>query len=359
MAANTPTPTLSSTVAGLHPASFAMVMATGIVSVAAQLQGFPRIAQSMLVLNVVLYAVLWILTAIRITTYTKNVYADVLDHNRCVGFFTLVAGTCVLGNEFVVVVNRPQIAIALWYFGIGLWAFITYTIFTVLTVKKDKPDLNNGINGAWLVAVVAAQSISVLGGLVAPQYSEGRDVVLFFALVMWLGGGMLYIWIIALIFYRYTFLSLDPRQLAPPYWINMGAMAISTLAGVVLISQAADSHLLTELLPFLKGLSLLFWATATWWIPLLVLLGIWRHILRKVPLNYDVVYWSAVFPLGMYAACTHRLVDTMGQTFLTSIPKYFFIIALCAWAATFLGLLTRCVRVVGQRFRPLPETTQP
>lgn len=357
MAANTPTPILSSAVAGLHPASFAMVMATGIVSVTAQFQDVPRLAQAMLVLNVVIYGILWILTIIRLFAFPKNVYADVLDHNRCVGFFTLVAGTCVLGNQFVVVANRPQFAIGLWYLGIGLWAFITYTIFTVLTVKKDKPDLNNGINGAWLVAVVAAQSISLLGGLVAPQYSNGRDVVLFFALVMWLGGGMLYIWIIALIFYRYTFLPLDPRQLAPPYWINMGAMAISTLAGVVLVGRAADSHLLTELLPFLKGLSLLFWATATWWIPLLVLLGIWRHLLRKVPLNYDVVYWSAVFPLGMYAACTHRLVETMNQTFLSSIPEYFFVIALCAWAVTFLGLLVRCAHVLGQKFRPLTATT--
>lgn len=357
MALNSSTPTLSSVVADLHPAAFAMVMATGIVSVAAQLQGFPRLAMAMLALNIVIYATLWMLTAIRAFKFTKCIYNDLLDHNRCVGFFTLVAGTCVLGNQFVVVADRPQVAIWLWYFGIALWALITYTIFTVLTVKQNKPDLNNGLNGAWLVAVVAAQSVSVLGSLVAPQYSAGRDAVLFFALVMWLGGGMLYIWIIALIFYRYTFLPLDPRQLAPPYWINMGAMAISTLAGVVLASRAADSNLLNELVPFLKGLSLLFWATATWWIPLLVLLGIWRHILRKVPLNYDVVYWSAVFPLGMYAVCTHRLIDTIGQPFLTPIPKYFFAIALCAWVVTFLGLIGRCARMLGQKFRPLAATT--
>jgi tellurite resistance protein TehA-like permease len=350
----TPTPTFSSAVAGLHPASFALVMATGIVSVAAELRGLPQLAQALVWLNVVFYLGLWVLTLARAILYPAHVYADVLDHNRCVGFFTLVAGTCVLGNQFVVVVDRPQLAMGLWYFGIVLWAIITYTIFTVLTVKKDKPDLNNGINGAWLVAVVAAQSVSVLGGLLAPQYGAGREAVLFFALVMWLGGGMLYIWIIALIFYRYTFLPLDPRQLAPPYWINMGAMAISTLAGVVLVSRAADSPLLTDLLPFLLGLSLLFWATATWWIPLLILLGIWRHLLRKVPLTYDVVYWSAVFPLGMYTVCTHRLVDATGLSFLAPIPKYFFVIAMVAWAVTFWGLLWRCASQRPPRRQGLP-----
>jgi len=134
--------------------------------------------------------------------------------------------------------------------------------------------------------------------------------------------------------------------LAPPYWINMGAMAISTLAGAVLVSRASDSDLLTALLPFVKGLTLLFWATATWWIPLLVLLGVWRHIVRKVPLTYDVVYWSAVFPLGMYTACTHRLVETVDVPFLDVVPRYFVFLALAAWALTLFGLLWRQVRAL-------------
>jgi tellurite resistance protein TehA-like permease len=208
-------------------------------------------------------------------------------------------------------------------------------------VKKEKPSLDEGLNGAWLVAVVAAQSVSVLGGLLAPEYHSGRELALFFALAMWLGSGMLYIWIIALIFYRYTFFPLDPKQLAPPYWINMGAMAISTLAGAVLAERASESSLLMELLPFVKGLTLLFWATATWWIPLLVILGVWRHVVRKVPVTYDVVYWSAVFPLGMYTVCTHRLAQVLESPFLDIIPRYFVFIALGAWALTFAGLLWR------------------
>ncbi len=314
-----PTETATSPITDLHPASFALVMATGIVSVAAQLRGMPAIAASLLSANIGFYVVLWIMTLLRVVHYRDKFVADLFDHNRCVGFFTLIAATCVLGNQFVVVVDRPVIAVRLWFLGILLWAVITYTIFTILTVKTNKPALGEGLNGAWLVTVVAAQSVSALGALIANQF-QAREVVYFFALAMWLGGGMLYIWIIALIFYRYTFLPLDPRQLAPPYWINMGAMAISTLAGTVLISSASDSHLLTELLPFLKGLTLLFWATATWWIPLLLSLGVWRHVVRKVPLTYDIVYWSAVFPLGMYTACTHRLTGAIVRLFLTSFP---------------------------------------
>jgi tellurite resistance protein TehA-like permease len=241
----------------------------------------------------------------------------------------------------LIVASQPRIAAWLWGLGIVLWALVTYGVLTILTVKRDKPPLADGINGGWLVAVVAAQSVAALGALVAPELRAGREPAIFFALIMWLGGGMLYIWIIALIFYRYTFFTLDPRQLAPPYWINMGAMAISTLAGTIIVENATDSPLLASLRPFLIGLTLMFWATATWWIPLLLVLGMWRHIARRVSIAYDVVYWSAVFPLGMYTVCTHRLARVCELPFLEPIPRVGLIIALVAWATTFLGLLQR------------------
>ena len=108
---------------------------------------------------------------------------------------------------------------------------------------------------------------------------------------MWLGGGMLYLWIIALIFYRYMFFPMQPSDLAPPYWINMGAVAISTLAGTMLVAAAPHSPVLEQLLPFVRGLTFLWWATATWWIPMLMILGVWRHVIRKVPLRYDPLFW--------------------------------------------------------------------
>ena len=78
----------------------------------------------------------------------------------------------------------------------------------------------------------------------ARRSARGREPILFFGLAFWLGGGMLYIWIISLIFYRYTFFPFSPSDLTPPYWINMGAMAISTLAGTLLVANAAASPLL-------------------------------------------------------------------------------------------------------------------
>ena len=326
-------------IASMHPASFALVMATGIVSNGNQLIGFPWLATALWWANVAFYITLWILTVVRIVRFPARVVADISHHGRAVGFFTVVAATCVLGSQSLIVENAWRLAATLWIAGIVLWAVVTYSVFTALTIKADKPPLSEGINGAWLLAVVAPQSVSVLGAQLAVGMQENAPAVLLFSLCMWLGAGMLYIWIISLIFYRYTFFAMSASDLAPPYWINMGAVAISTLAGATLVGAAPSSPVLTELLPFLKGLTLLFWATATWWIPMLIILGIWRHVYRRFPLTYDPLYWGAVFPLGMYAVCTFRLAHAIDTPFLLAISRVFIYVAIAAWSAAMVGLL--------------------
>ena len=325
--------------ADLHPAYFAMVMATGIVSIASHLLGFARGAIALFALNAAAYVVLWALTLARVWRYPDRIIADLSHHGRSVGFFTTVAATCVLGTQCLLIGNMWRVAAALWITGIVLWAVMTYTIFTILTVKATKPSLAEGMNGGWLVAVVAAQSVCVLGAQLASGYGPYEQPVHFFCLAMWLGGGMLYIWIISLIIYRYTFFPMSPADLSPPYWVNMGAMAISTLAGTTLVAEAPRSPVLTDLLPFLKGLTLLFWSTATWWIPMLVILGIWRHVSRSFPLRYDPLYWGAVFPLGMYTASTFRLAYAIDAPYLLVIPNTFIYVAWGAWSLAALGLV--------------------
>lgn len=343
--------------AELSPAYFAMIMATGIVSLAAHLHGLQTIATLLFRFNVVAWVVLWLLYLLRMIRHPKRFFDDMVDHLRGPGFFTTVAGTAVLGGQFMILTTDYRLAMLLWVMAVGLWIGLTYTIFTAFTIKENKPSLDQGISGAWLLAVVATQSLAVLSALLATHAGQPWKLELnFFALSMWLWGGMLYIWMASLIFYRYTFFRFSPCDLTPPYWINMGAMAISTLAGSLLIVNAPDAPFLHSLLPFLKGFTVFYWATGTWWVPMLLVLAIWRYLYKRYPLQYDPLYWGAVFPLGMYAASTHEMARAMTLDFLDFVPPVFLYVALTAWTAAFAGLVRQLIRRLRMLVQEHPNT---
>ena len=93
---------------------------------------------------------------------------------------------------------------------------------------------------------------------------------------------------------------------------------------------------------------MLAWATATFWFPLMVAIGIWRHVINRVPLRYHPSYWALVFPLGMYGAATFRMRAAVGLDALAWLPKATLAVALAAWTAAFLGLLVEGARAVSR-----------
>jgi tellurite resistance protein TehA-like permease len=314
-------------------------MATGIVSIAAYLHGIPMLPAVLFWLNALFLAGLAAATGARILRYSRAFAADIQNHSRGVGFFTTVAATAVFGTELVLQMEAARIAAVFWIVAAALWFVTTYGVLAVLTAKPDKPSLADGLNGAWLVSVVAIQSVVILTVLTAGVFVGLERSLLFWALVLWLGGGALYLWIITLIFFRYTFVHMAPEDLTPPYWINMGAVAISTLAGATLIEHAALSPVVVEIMPFVKGFTLFFWAIATLWIPMLLVLGVWSYLICGVPLAYDPLYWGGVFPLGMYSVATYNLANILATPLLLPLSQLFMIIAVLAWAVTFAGLV--------------------
>jgi tellurite resistance protein TehA-like permease len=320
------------------PGYFALVMATGIVSLAMHFEGFPGLPEVLLWLNVIFYIALWGITVLRIAWFRSALIADLIHHARGVTFLTIVAGTAVLGVQFAILTPFMAAAAGLWVFAVLLWFFLLYTFFAAVTVAEPKPSIDVAINGSWLLVTVATESLTVLGTLVAQTLGPVRPI-LFGALCAYLLGAMFYILFIALIVYRWIFLSMEPAKLTPPYWINMGALAITTLAGARLILSSKSWEALHDLQPFISGFTLFFWATGTWWIPLLVIVGFWRHVVERVPITYDPQYWSLVFPLGMYSVATFVFANATGVTFLLVIPRIAVYIAMFAWLITFGSML--------------------
>lgn len=339
-------------VGSFPPVYFSMVMATGIVSIALHLAGIPIVGNVLMWLNVALYCMFWALLIGRAAVNGQSLLRDLTDFRLAPGYFTLVAGTSVVARQLLIIDAQSRIATVMLWIAFPLWAALIYVILTAFTVKEVKPTLAEGIHGGWLLSVVATQAVAVLMALIAGRSKTHQQFMLFVSLDLWLCGGMLYIWIISLIFYRYTFFKFLPSDLMPPYWINMGAMAISTLAGATLIQNATFAPFLQEMLPFIKGFTMFFCATATWWIPMLLILGFWRHVYKRFAIKYDPLYWGAVFPLGMYSVSTHQLFQALHISFLRWLPKLFAYVSLVAWIVTFIGFVTQVSTLLKTRAEP-------
>jgi tellurite resistance protein TehA-like permease len=149
------------------PGYFALVMATGIVSLAMHFEGFSGYPVLLLWLNAVFYVVLWIITVLRIAFFRSVFIADLTHHARGVMFLTTVAATSVLGVQFAILTPALQVAAGLWILAVLLWILLIYTFFAAVTIVEPKPSIDVAINGSWLLVTVATESLAVLGTLVA------------------------------------------------------------------------------------------------------------------------------------------------------------------------------------------------
>ncbi len=334
--------------AGLAPAGFAIVMATGIVSIAAHLLAQDAIAWTLFVANWLLYPSMWAAMLVRVTLFPCAVLDEFASHDRGPGFLTMVAATSVLGSQCGVF--GVGTGLLPWLLGIAtlLWVVLLYGFLTAITLRPAKPGVEQGLNGGWLLMVVATESLAVLGSYVAPS-SAAPGPLIFASLAVFLLGGMLYVLLIALIAYRFAFMPMSVEELQGPWWINMGAVAIATLAGARLMQLPTfDIHV--ALLRHVAGpLTVIFWAAATFWIPLLVALFGWKHVVRREPVRYEPGQWSMVFPLGMYTASTEVFSRAAGLPFLHPIPQAFFWLAFVSWLLAALGLLRSLRRALSGR----------
>ena len=219
-----------------------------------------------------------------------------------------------------------------------------YTTLIAVVIGTDKPGLGAGINGTWFLLTVSTESVAVLGALLLAR--DDSDTLSFICLAAFTLGLVLYVIVMTMVFLRWTFQPLEPTEADPPAWIAAGAVAITVLAGSNLLLAAAHSARVERLAPFVEGCVVLAWATATFWFPVMVAIGVWRHVVRRVPLRYHPSYWAMVFPLGMYGAATFRMRAAISLEALEWLPKVVLAIALLAWSVTSLGLVLIGVRAV-------------
>jgi len=274
----------------------AVVMGTGIVSIALALDGENTMSLALLVVAAVaLGGVAAALVALVISDRATLRKSAVVP-----GALAWVAGTDVVGSRLSILGWQHEAA-ALLAAALVLWLVLV----PLVLAHWRTPTV-----GLSFLLVVATESLAELGARLSLTTGE-----------RWLGHAALAAFVVGLAFYVVVLARFDLRQLLEghgDHWIAGGALAIAALA---------CAHCAEALGGDLQTLTLVVWATAVAWLPVLVA----AEVARRRP-RFDERRWSTVFPLGMYAVCSFAAARVAHVGVLATFARAWVWVALAVWA---------------------------
>ena len=328
----------------LHPGNFAMVMATGIISIGLNYLEFELLSKGFAAIALFAWTILLILCGFRVAAFPKAIMTDLTSPRMVFSYFTLVAATDIVGmlahdNGYII------FSIICWFIAFLSWCLLLYLAFSVLTFLSHENNVNI-MHGGWLITIVGTQSLVLLGIKIAPEFGKYTHYMMLEVHMLWGLGLCLYGIFVTLFCYRIFFLNLRPEHLSPLLWVVMGAAAISANAGTSLIEIENQVAFLEAQKPFIDGITLMIWSWATWWIPLLALFGIWKHGINHLPFRYEPSVWSMVFPLGMYTVASARIGQVAEFPPMIWIAQIMIVFALIAWALAIKGMFSGLISLV-------------
>lgn len=341
-----PTGRVRAWLATLDTGYFALVMATGIVSIGSRLLGYPLLADVLLGATLVGFIALLAAYVSRPFLYPKRFLESVRTPSSAVAYFTVVAGTNVLATALLAH-DWWVASLVLGLVAALLWVVLTYGLFSSIVLAGNRPQLRE-ITGVWLVWVVGTQSVAVL----APELTShlpwafAPELLAATAVFFWGIGIVLYFILVVIIFLRLFLIETTPPEMGPAYWILMGATAISVraAAGILTLTEAHPLTLLTAVHEFVAGAAVVLWAFGSWFIPALILFGLWRYFVRRYPWSYEPKLWSVVFPLGMYAVASVTLGRAIDFDFMQQLAAVWVWVGVAAWGIVVLLLIVAAVR---------------
>ena len=277
----------------MRPDAFAAVMATGIVSIAAQDHGFGRVSDVLAVVSVALLAGLVIVAVLRLRP-------DFGELDAPIQMLTFTAACAVVGTRMN------------WW-PLGILALLGWLVTMPLVVRNmwrcRWTGLRDRARGGGELVSVATSGLAIVA---ADQGCPGVAIALLALAIC------LYCAMTSLVLWRAVHEPTAPELYEPDVWILMGGAAIATLAG---------DHIHTAGVKQIRPVTIVTWVAASAWIPLLVVASVRLR---------DGNWWAAVFPLGMYSSATYATAVETGWRPLTMISLAFFWIALAAWGVTIL-----------------------
>ena len=239
---------------GLYPGYFALVMATGILSSALRDVQQPVLSGVLLLIAVVCGAVLAVALMLRVVLFSGDVAADLAAPDRAYGFFTIVAACGVLSTRIAADGSLPAAAI-LGGVGLLVWVGLSYGIPVRLILGPRPQPVLAGVNGTWFVWVVGTQALVVTIAGLSSAFPGLERAAGLAAVALWSVGVVLYLIVATLVLARLLLLEVRPEDLTPPYWVTMGATAITVLAAAQVVGMPG-SPAIDATRPVITGLAI-------------------------------------------------------------------------------------------------------
>jgi tellurite resistance protein TehA-like permease len=301
------------------PASGAVVMGTGIVSIALLLDRRSTLSDILLVLDAVIWVALAGLLPARALTDRARFRADIRHPTA----LTSIAGSAVLGTRLTLLGWNWAGAVLLTV-AVAIWLGLVPQVLGHWHVPTT---------GASFMLTVATESLALLAAALA-----------FTGHTAWLLYASLVPFCLGLGFYAFVLSRFDRRQLMVgigDHWVTGGALAISTVAAGKIALAAQRTGALAGADGALKTIALVLWCLTIVWLPALLAAEALRPRLR-----YSVRRWSTVFPVGMYAACSFVVGPLTGTRGITDFAHVWVWVALAVWLVVFAAMLRRGPRLV-------------
>jgi Voltage-dependent anion channel len=316
------------TLAAVPPASGAVVMGTGIESIALSLAGREILSRVLLVICAIAWLALGLVFGVCVWLERERAGREA----RSPAALTGVAGTGVLATRLTTL-GWKWAGIGMLVIGVVLWLALLAPVLAHWAVPTV---------GVSFVLAVSTESLAVLA--VALAAVENARWLLFAALAPFVLG---------LVFYPFVIWRFEWRQLlvgGGDQWIAGGALAISALAAGQITLVAASLQALTALAGTLKAITIALWALSILWLPALLVA---EAIAPRV--GYDVRRWATVFPVGMYAACSFVTGAAGHGRAITQFARVWVWVSVGLWLIVFAAMCARATRLHGAASGPTPH----
>ncbi|HUH53396.1 MAG TPA: hypothetical protein VLZ31_05065 [Microbacteriaceae bacterium] len=319
----------------------AAVMGTGVISVlfaaATRAEIAPVITKPLALIFLVIAALIGTfvlsVTTIRWVRYPKEVMQD-LSHPVKGGMSATFAGAWLV---LAVAVNRvlsgilPEslvftLTIALTVIGGVLAVFIGVVFLGGIFARGDvQPGM---ITGVWFIPPVVTIIVPTALAPLLQTAGKWQNEVLWISWIFFGMGTMLYMVVVATLFYRSATNPLPPAHLAPSLLIGMGPAGLIGLDLVLLSEASVKTGLASDsMIDIATTTGTIFWAFGLWWG--LTTLVVLKKGYDKLP--FALSWWGFTFPLGAWSVAGLVIGSSSASIIITALSLIASLILIILW----------------------------